>query len=161
MELPKRKRNRLLKFDYSSPNVYFITACTEDRKNLFWQNVGATIGRPQDIQLSPYGEIVKKAIEEIPQYYAAVTIDHYVVMPNHVHLLLRIGTDDFGRPMVAPTVSVIIQQMKGVVSKQCGKGIWQKSFHDHVIRSEKDYLKIWEYIDSNPMKWTEDCFYST
>ena len=160
MELPKRKRNRLTEFDYSSSNVYFITACTNQRRNLFWDNVGATIGRPQEIQLSPCGEFVKKAIEEISQYYPAVTLDHYVIMPNHVHLLLRIGTDDFGRPMVAPTVSTVMQQMKGVVTKQFGKGIWQKSFHDHVIRSEKDYLKIWEYIDGNPMKWAEDCLYT-
>ena len=104
MELPKRKRNRLIDFDYSSPIAYFITACTEQRRNLFWNNVGATIGRLQDVQLSPCGEIVKKAIEEIPQHYPAVVIEHYVVMPNHVHLLLRIGTDNFGRPLVASWV---------------------------------------------------------
>ena len=62
--------------------------------------------------------------------------------------------------MVAPTISTVVQQMKGVVTKQIGRNIWQKSFHDHIIRHEKDYLKIWEYVDNNPMKWQEDCFYN-
>ena len=82
-------------------------------------------------------------------------------MPNHLHLLLRIMSDDSGRPMVAPTISTVVQQMKGVVTKQIGKNIWRRSFHDHIIRNEKDYLKIWEYIDSNPIKWLDDCFYVT
>ncbi len=61
--------------------------------------------------------------------------------------------------MAAPTISTIVQQMKGVVTKQIGRSIWQKLFHDHVIRGEKDYLEIWEYIEYNPVKWKEDCFY--
>lgn len=160
MELPKRKRNRLAEYDYSSPNVYFITVCSDQRKKLFWKNVGATIGRPEDVELSPCGETVKRVIMEIPCHYPAVLVDHYVIMPNHIHLLLRICADQYGRPMVAPTISTVIQQMKGVAAKRIGYGIWQKSFHDHVVRNEKDYLKIWEYIESNPMKWAEDCFYA-
>ena len=62
--------------------------------------------------------------------------------------------------MVAPTISIIVQQLKGVITKQIGQSVWQKLFHDHVIRSEADYLKIWEYIDNNPIKWEEDCFYN-
>ena len=61
--------------------------------------------------------------------------------------------------MVAPTISTVIQQLKGVITKQIGWSVWQKLFHDHVIRNEKDYLKIWEYIDNNPISWKEDCFY--
>ena len=61
--------------------------------------------------------------------------------------------------MVAPTISTVIQQLKGVVTKQIGHPVWQKLFHDHVIRGEMDYLKIWEYIDNNPTRWEEDCFY--
>ncbi len=61
--------------------------------------------------------------------------------------------------MVAPTISTVIQQLKGVVTKKIGKPIWQKLYHDHVIRGEADYLKIWEYIENNPTKWKEDCFY--
>ena len=101
--LPKRKRNRLSHFDYSMPGAYFITACTDKRKCLLWDNVGATIGRPQDIRLSVCGEIVNKAILDIPNFYPGLMVDHYVVMPNHIHILLRICADDCGRPMVAPT----------------------------------------------------------
>ena len=61
--------------------------------------------------------------------------------------------------MVAPTVSTVVQQFKGVVSKKTGVSLWQKSFHDHVIRSEQDYLEIWNYIENNPSKWKDDCFY--
>ena len=160
MVLPVRKQNRLTDFDYCTPGAYFITICTKNRELLFWENVGATIGRPQDVRLSACGNVVNCAIMEIQTHYANVRLDYYVIMPNHIHLLLRILPDDRGRPMVAPTISTVIQQMKGNVSKQIDHSIWQKSFHDHVIRNEQDYLKIAEYILGNPMKWAEDCFYT-
>ena len=159
MELPKRKPNRLPDFDYSTPGAYFITICTENRKCILWDTVGASIARPCNVPLSAYGKIVKEAICDIPLHYPAVSVDNYTIMPNHIHLLLQINTDAGGRPMVAPTISTIVQQTKGVVTKQIGKPIWQKLFHDHVIRGEKDYLKIWDYIANNPAKWKEDCFY--
>lgn len=159
MDLPRRKPNRIPEYDYSLPGAYFVTICTKDRRNLFWENVGASIARPQDVRLSPYGRIVNEAILNIPNHYPAVSVDHYTVMPNHIHLL-QINTDEGGRAMLAPTVSVVVQQMKGYVTKQIGYSVWQKLFHDHVIRGEQDYQKIWEYIDHNPMKWVEDCFYT-
>ncbi len=58
--------------------------------------------------------------------------------------------------MLAPTISAVVQQMKGWVSKQVGFPLWQKEFYDHVIRGEWDYQEIWNYIEGNPMKWTED-----
>ena len=61
--------------------------------------------------------------------------------------------------MLAPTISIVIQQMKGYVTKKIGSSIWQKLFHDHVIRDEAGYLKIWEYIENNPKQWELDCFY--
>ena len=159
MDLPKRKPNRLSYFDYSTPGAYFVTICVEGKRCILGDIVGASIARPPIVQLSTYGKIVDAVIREIPAHYPAVSVDHYVVMPNHVHLLLQINTDEDGRPMVAPTISTVVQQMKGVVTKRIGKSIWQKLFHDHVIRGEKDYLKIWEYIDINPARWKEDCFY--
>lgn len=159
MELPKRKPNRIPNFDYSTPGAYFITICTQDRKCILGHIVGAAIGRPPTVQLSQYGMIVDRAIRAIPCHYPAVTVDYYTVMPNHIHLLLQINADADGRPMVAPTISTVVQQLKGVITKQIGRPIWQKLFHDHVIRGEQDYLKIWEYIDNNPARWKEDCFY--
>lgn len=159
MDLPTRKPNRLPYFDYASPGAYFITICTKDRKNLFWADVGASIARPYNPQFTRYGSIVKEAIYNISTCYPAISVDHYAIMPNHIHLLLQINTDENGRPMVAPTISQVIQQLKGIVTKQIGWSIWQKLFHDHVVRNEKDYLKIWEYIEHNPSRWKEDCFY--
>lgn len=127
---------------------------------MFWENAGASITRPQDVVLSTYGKIVENAIHGISRCYPSVIVEHYVVMPNHIHLLLRIESDEDGRPMAAPTVSTVIQQMKGYVTKQIGRPIWQKLFHDHVIRNEKGYQMIWNYIEENPMRWRDDCFYA-
>ena len=161
MDLPKRKQIRLKDYDYSSNGMYFITICTKNKKHIFGKIVGATIGRPPEMFLSQCGEITKYAIENIAAHYPSVSVEKYVIMPNHIHLLLLIDTyTDSGRPMVAPTISVVIQQMKGYVSKQVGFSPWQKLFHDHMIRNEKDYEKIWEYIDTNPARWENDCFYS-
>ena len=160
MNRPSRKRNRLENFNYSTPGAYFITICTKDRINLFWDNVGARIARPEDVELSEYGRITEEAIRNISQCYPAVAVDNYVIMPNHIHLLLRIESGADGRPLIAPTISTVVQQMKGYITKQIGRSIWQKLFHDHVIRSEAQYRKIWNYIDGNPIKWAEDCFYS-
>lgn len=159
MELPKRKPNRLPFYDYSTPGAYFITICVQERKCILGRIVGASVARPPMVELSEYSGIVESVICEIPKHYPAVAVDHFVVMPNHIHLLLQINTDADGRPMVAPTISLAVQQMKGTITKQMGHSIWQKLFHDHVIRNEQDYLKIWEYIDGNPAQWENDCFY--
>ena len=159
MELPKRKQNRLTEYDYSTPNAYFITICTQNRKNLFWKDVRNTIGCPENIPLTDIGMMVKQVILDIPKHYPAITVDHAVIMPNHIHLLLQINTDADGRPMAAPTISTVINQTKGAASKIAGFSVWQKGFYDHVIRSEQDYLDIWNYIEGNPSKWEEDKLY--
>ena len=156
----ERKSIRLKSFDYSSCGAYFITICTADRRNHFWNNVGATIGRPQDIQLTPYGKIVDDAINQIPKIYDSVFVDSYVIMPNHIHLILVIHADEHGRPMVAPTISRIVAQMKGCVSKRIGKSIWQKLFFDHIIRNKQDYEEHRKYIYENPLRWYYDELYT-
>ena len=160
MELPKRKPNRLSDYDYSSPNAYFITICTDKRRNLFWKNVGAIIDRPQDVPLTDLGFIIQRCINEIPQHYPAITLEHFVIMPNHIHLLLQINTGDDGRSMIAPTISTVVRLLKGEVSRQAGFSVWQKGFYDHIIRNDCDYLNIWNYIDGNPGKWVEDKLYN-
>ena len=159
MELPKRKQNRLTAHDYSAPNAYFITICTAERKNLFWKDAWAVIDRPEDVPLTSLGAIVRQSIEDIPIHYPVISVDHSVIMPNHVHLLLQIHSDSNGRSLIAPTISTVVRSMKGVVSKQAGFSIWQKGFYDHVIRSEEDYQDIWNYIEGNPSKWAEDQLY--
>lgn len=144
--MPKRKNIRLPGFDYSAQGVYFITIDSKDHKEIFWDDY---------VSLSKYGEIVKQAILNIPVRYPMISIDHYVIMPNHIHLLLRICNDVGGRSMITPTVSVVIQQMKGCVTKKCGFPVWQKSFYEHIIRGDADYLETWEYIENNPVKWQQ------
>ena len=156
MELPKRKPNRLTEYDYSAPNAYFITICTNNRKNLFWKDVGAIIDRPENVPLTNLGMIVRQSIHDIPNHYPAITVDHAVIMPNHIHLLLQINTDPDGRSVIAPTISTAVRLMKGAVSKQTGFSVWQKGFYDHVVRNHRDYLDIWNYIEGNPGKWAED-----
>ena len=122
--------------------------------------VGATIGRPRDIKLSPYGEILKEAIRNIPSAYRALVVENYVIMPNHLHILLRIRASENGRPMVAPTMSRIVNQLKGYVTKRTGTAIWQKSFYDHIIRDREDYEEHMKYIYENPIRWQDDELYT-
>ncbi|MGN1004614.1 MAG: transposase [Oscillospiraceae bacterium] len=161
-ELPRRKPNRLRDYDYSQPGAYFVTICTRGRENIFWrENVGADIirlGTPAGDLLSRYGKIAECAILAISDHYTGVTVDQYVVMPNHLHILVRIS-ETGGRLIAAPTLSTVIGQLKRHVAKQIGQPIWQRSFYDHIIRNEDDYRTIWEYIANNPAKWTEDRFY--
>lgn len=158
MTQPVRKPNRLPMYDYSACGTYFITVCTDGREELFWtQDVGAAISRPP--ALSAIGRIVDCAVREIPQHYEHIRIDHYAVMPNHLHLLLTILPMD-GRLIAAPTISQVVGQLKRHVSRKAGKSVWQKSFHDHIVRDERDYEKIWAYIEHNPWRWETDCFYS-
>ena len=157
MDRPRRKKNRLSGYDYSRNGAYFITCCTQDRKECLW-NVGARIARPGDpLPLSAYGWIVNDAISKIPGHYPAVSVDKYVVMPNHIHIILRIHTSGCG--VRAPTTATVVNQMKGWVTKQVGASIWQKSYHDHVIRDDEDYRELWTYVDNNPFKWEMDRFY--
>ena len=166
-DLPTRKRNRLENYDYSSCGAYFITVCTLERQNYFWKSihtarenenitVGATIGRPPNIELSPYGKIVYDAIHNISFIYPALSVESYVIMPDHIHLLLRIRADECGRPMVAPTVARVVKQLKGYVSKRVNTTIWQKSFYDHIIRNREDYEEHIRYIYENPIHWYYD-----
>lgn len=80
-------------------------------------------------------------------------------MPNHIHLIVLITASNDGRTQFAPTVSRMVKQFKGAVSKEIGHSIWQKSFHDRIIRNEAEYQKIWRYIEENPLKWELDKYY--
>lgn len=159
MKLPKRKQLRLKNYDYSQEGAYFITICTNEKNKILW-NVGATFGRPQDkSHFSEYGLIIDKEIEGFEGIYKKdVIIDKYVIMPNHIHMIILMHYNrETNNPL--PTISRVIQQFKGAVTKQAGLKMWQKSFYDHVIRNESDYREICEYIDVNPIKWEYDCYF--
>ena len=152
-ELPKRKSIRIEDYDYSTPGAYFITVCTANREKIFWDNVGADIIRPENIPLSAAGKIVEQGILQMASHYENVTVDKYCIMPDHMHMILRMEADINGRMVSAPTVSTVVGSMKRWVSRQIGRPIWQKSFYDHGIRNQQDYDEIWQYIENNPLKY--------
>ncbi len=88
-----------------------------------------------------------------------MSVDKFVIMPNHIHLIISLY-----RTMRAssPTEKIenLIRSFKIMVTKEIGNSIFQRSYHDHIIRDKNDYQKIWEYIDTNPLKWELDCFYT-
>ena len=102
-------------------------------------------------ELSDYGRIVDTHARRIPG------IEKYVIMPNHVHLLI-VKNGAFSATLPTNVLNDI-RSFKTIVTKKIGISIWQTSFHDHVIRCEEDYLQIWKYIDENPIKWTLDRYY--
>ena len=164
MSLPARKPNRLTEYDYSTPGAYFITLCAEKRANLFGQVVGGGALDAPQVKLSRIGKIVERYIlsgNRIP----AVTVDKYVIMPNHIHLVLFVAPALEGGTSRAPSptnavVPHFISTLKRFCHRDIGKRIFQRSYYDHIIRNEQDYLGIWEYIETNPAKWNEDRFYN-
>ena len=162
MELPRRKPNRLFSYDYDREGTYFLTICTQDRQCLLSKIVGdAALGVPKS-ELTDLGRIVEKYILS-GNRMDRITVEKYVIMPNHIHLLLLVDMDNGGTPRAAsPTKAIIprfIAALKRFVNQEAGSNLFQRSYHDHIIRGQQDYLKIWEYIDNNPKKWEMDCFY--
>jgi REP element-mobilizing transposase RayT len=167
-DLPQRKPNRLKGYDYSRNGAYFITICAKDRAELFGRiicepiSVGAATCRPF-VELSEHGKMVETAIVNIAAIYQDVDVRAYTIMPNHIHLIIEIneGRRQVAAPTksTAPTISTIVGNMKKYVSINIGFSPWQKSFHDHIIRSEEDCARIAEYIKNNPANWKSDCFY--
>jgi len=166
--LPVRKSNRLQGYDYNQNGACFVTICAKDRAPLFGKIiVGAASCRPQASrrpQLSAIGEIIESEIVRLSQTYDGVFVDCHVVTPNHVHMIIAICNENGsvctgGRQNAAPTVSRMIQQWKRAISIKAGFSPWQKSFHDHIIRNEQDYIRIAEYIGNNPVTWEKDCLF--
>ncbi|MBQ7574697.1 MAG: transposase [Clostridia bacterium] len=157
MELPKRKPTRLKEYDYSTPGAYFITICTHNRECILSDIVVVGEGlRALPINnLKAIGNEIEQSIQYINNNYNGVKIDKYVIMPNHIHLILILdGSGGHGNP----PLQNVIGQLKSYTTNKFGKVLWQRSFHDHIIRGKEDYNKIWEYIDTNVLKWEYDCF---
>ena len=91
---------------------------------------------------------------------SAVSLYSYVIMPNHLHIMVVISADEYGRPQVAPTVERMVKQFKGAATKKIGALIWQKSYIEHVIRNKKDYQIRSNYIYENPIRWYYDELYT-
>ncbi len=169
MNPPKRKHPRLKQYDYSSDGAYFITVCVKDKREMLGEiTVGRDdLGTPY-LELSEYGVIVRKYIDRIESHYKDVSLDKYVVMPNHIHLIIIINKSGLFSPADSapessrPTalIPTIIAALKKLTNREFGFDMWQTSYYDRIIRNEKEYLKIWQYIDDNPARWVEDEYYS-
>ncbi len=198
-EYPKRKRNRLAGYDYSAPGAYFVTVCTHEKRCILGDVAVGEGLAPPAVRLTSIGRVVESQILALPHRYPSLSVVKYVIMPNHVHLLLTLDKrENTGGASPSPTdpgmiscaggaspsptdpgmiscaggaspsstIPDMVCALKSLSSRQAkpdlsGMPLWQRSFHDHVIRNDQDYQMIWKYIDENPARWADDCFYSS
>ena len=167
-EFPYRKSIRLRDYDYSLPGAYFITVCTHNRKFLFGQIIQG------ELILNRTGKIVREKWEKLLAIRKNLTLDEFVVMPNHFHGILFLsenyaGTasraptkEQFGKPASGSLSSIIRGFKSGVtntinlVRNSPGEPVWQRGFYEHVIRNEEFCNRIREYIRTNPLSWELD-----
>jgi len=159
-----RKANRLKDYDYSRNGFYFVTICTKNRKEYFGEI------NDEKMVLNEYGEIAEKLWLEIPNHFEDVKLDEYIIMPNHVHGIIIIDSDEEpvgnrhacslqeGRQY--QKLPVVIGSYKSAVTREINQihneFQWQKSFYDHIIRNDKSLHRIRKYIHYNPLKWEYD-----
>ena len=164
-----RKRNRMLDFDYSSNNLYFVTSCSKDKICCFGEVID---GR---MVLNEVGEIAQQQWQWLINKYPYLKSHAFVVMPNHIHGILEINgdliNDDGAMEWTGRDLSLQSQKIKSLselmgaykttTSKKIhlmghNNFVWQRSFHDHIIRNTVYYDKIFEYIITNPENWAND-----
>ena len=151
-----RKPTRLQNYDYNQNGFYFITICTKDRQCLPTSVVGADDPGSPHIELKKSGKIVENNINKMNEIYADISVESFVIMPIHVHLLVNSSCSLKGSPRSStPTnqISKFVAAFKKFTEKEAGFKLWQRGFHDHIIRNEEDYLYHIQYITENPTKW--------
>ena len=173
--MKQRKTIRLSGYDYSTDNLYFITSCVQNRICCFGEIHNATdpvLGTGRDpspgqiMILNNYGEIAEKQWYWLSEQYPYVILHAFVVMPNHIHGIIEINRRDpsLPRQIKIKSLSELMGAYKTTVSKQIHLAgykefTWQRSFYDCIIRNEKSFKTISEYINANPLKWKEDNLY--
>ena len=163
MEYKHRKHPRLSTYDYSNNGAYFITICIKDRQRILSNIVRRTESISNnmnqnfyELQLTTIGRIAEKYIKLIPAYYLNVLVDKYVIMPDHIHILLSVENSEKWRAeSTRPTINIsrIVGALKRLIQKEVGYKIFQDSYYDHIIRGQNDYVNIWEYINTNVIRW--------
>jgi putative transposase len=162
-EFSTRKRIRLENHDYSQAGSYFITVCSIQGELLFGDIL---VGQGLcSCRLSSIGTVIDHQINELKNRFANIKISKYIIMPNHIHMIISISE---GRQEQSPCPKIgdIVCMLKSRTTKLSnqrdnmqGRKIWQYRYHDHIIRNESEYQRIWNYIDTNPQKWNEDYYY--
>jgi putative transposase len=142
---PKRKSPRLREYDYSTGGAYFVTVCARDRACLF-----GAVSRDR-MHPNRLGRIVDECWTEIPKHFPAVSLDAFVLMPNHIHGIVWLP-----RAGHAPPLPAAIGSFKSAASRAAGRPLWQRSFHDRVIRDESELQALRQYVADNPVRWAVD-----
>ena len=164
LSLPKRKHPRLKEFDYGQAGCYHITICTDKNMPLL-SKIKVGRGLAPAVALTAIGEICEEQLLNLENRYLFVRIDKYIIMPTHIHAIIIFKNQSAGASP-RPTLTDIVCTFKSLSTRLCnqqngiqGRKIFQTSFYDEVIRNEKVYQEIWQYINENPMKWAEDEYY--
>ena len=171
----KRKTPRLSGFDYNTKGAYFITVCTMERRCLLSKITVGTgvLDCPQDktyhSTLFEKGKIAERVLRQMDAFYENISVDAFVIMPNHIHILLfvREGGGQSGTPVPTTreeransTYSRFVSTFKRFCNKEYGENIWQSRSYDHIIRDREDYDEHIRYIYENPMRGYFDELYS-
>ncbi len=168
-QLPKRKSTRLKYYDYSSAGAYFVTICVNDRKPLLSDIiktsadplVGEGLAPPvYSVELKPCGEVAKEQLQAIPIRFPSVTVDDFVIMPDHIHAIIFLHRNT-GGASPSPTLDNVICAFKSLTSRICKQRhgiekIFQRSYAEHIIRDQEDYIRRKNYMYKNPMRWYYD-----
>ena len=168
-EFKKRKTPRYRNINYNGVGVYFITICTQNRRCVLSRIVGTGVLDCPEIKLTEYGEIADKYIKQLNDFYDNLSVRDYVIMPNHIHLLLWVKriknpTENGQSRTPVPTnvqranntCSQFVSTFKRFCNKEYGENIWQARFNDHLIRNREDYEEHVKYINENPIRWCYD-----
>lgn len=165
MSLPNRKLPRLRGYNYSTPGAYFLTICTHEKRCLFGRISSNPENAETNVLLSPIGKIANDCLADLPSHYSNISVDHWVIMPNHIHILIQIREER--RPhSLRCDIPNIVGKYKASVTRRAQKELlfheklWQSSYFDHIVRNQEDYSRIWNYISGNPSRWLEDRLYS-
>jgi len=169
MESERRnKQRRLLRlkyYNYASPGAYFVTICAKDRSLLFGDIIKG------DMRLSDYGRIIAQEWEISAKIRREITLDAFVVMPNHLHGVVFIEESDVGATGGSPvrsgprqhSLGSFLSGFKSATTKRIndlgqtpGRPIWQRNYYEHIIRNEQSLHRIREYIANNPARWDFD-----
>lgn len=209
--MKKRKRNRMVGYDYSKNNLYFVTSCVKNMECCFGDVVPVGTGRDLSVHnpdlhnpdlhnpdlnnpdlnnpdiknpdekesemiLNKFGIIANNQLEWLEIQYPYIVLHSYIVMPNHIHAVIEIDSlkvdsnckTDTG-PLDSERIKIkSLSQIMGAYKTTSSKLIhqadyedfaWHRSFHDHIIRDEKSYLNIVNYIENNPNSWNKDKFH--
>ena len=168
---PERKNIRLSNSALYDRGVFFLTICTLNRACILSEiecseNLENTyIAKRYLVKLSRCGEIVEKYISQLDNFFSDISVKSYVIMPNHVHILLsvKIQSGPSGTPVPTiqnSTVSRFVSTLKRFCNKEIGENIWQRGSYDHIVRNRDDYNEILKYIRQNPANWYSDNLYS-